>query len=304
MLYAPDDAAAQRGFDAAFGAMSRVDALLSDYRPDSELSRINAAAGSGEWVRVSEGTLRVLRLARQVSMETGGAFDMTAGPAVALWRETRRSGVAPGELERARAVALVDWRALEVVGDAARLHGRGMRLDAGGIGKGHAVGEALKAVEGLGLGRCLVSLAGDVGAGEAPPGQPGWRVRVSANRDDSAGVLWLRGACASTSGDAEQFVEIDGVQYSHIVDPRTGMGLTHGMAVTVVAREGAVADAMATALCVMGPERAREFASRRRGFSAILHEPGEEPVVINGAGLIELAQPSSGVQAPEDAPLR
>jgi thiamine biosynthesis lipoprotein len=302
VLYAPDEEAAQRGFDAAFGAMSRVDELLSDYRPDSELSRINAAAG--EWVRVSEGTLRVLRLARQVSMETGGSFDMTAGPAVALWRETRRTGVAAGAVERARAVSLVDWRAMEVVGDAARLHGRGMRLDAGGIGKGHAVSEAVKALGKLGLGRCLVSLAGDVGAGDAPPGERGWRVRVSASGDEGAGVLWLRWACVSTSGDAEQFVEIGGVRYSHVVDPRTGMGLTHGMAATVVARDGAVADAMATALCVMGPERAREFASRRRAFSAILHEPGKEPVVIDGAGLIEFAQPSTGVQAPEDAPLR
>jgi thiamine biosynthesis lipoprotein len=122
-------------------------------------------------------------------------------------------------------------------------------------------------LERAGAARCLVALAGDVYAADAPPGQPGWRVEIRGDRtgDDAppVGVLWLRHAGVSTTGDSEQFVEIDGVRYSHVIDPRTGLGLTDPRMVTVLAPRGMDADALAKGVCVRGvPEAAtlaREF---------------------------------------------
>jgi thiamine biosynthesis lipoprotein len=133
---------------------------------------------------------------------------------------------------------------------------------------------AVRALARLGIRQALVSLAGDIAAGDAPPGEKGWVVELNP----VAGVtdrMMVSNVCVSTSGDAEQFVQIDGVRYSHIVDPRTGLGVTHRVAVTVVAEEGALADAMATALSVMTPEQAWAFASDRRDLSVLLYQVEE-----------------------------
>lgn len=286
VLYAPDEATAQRGLEAAYAEIGRLESLLSDYRPASELSRVSAAAGSGEWVAVSADTERVLRLGQRFAAETNGAFDMTAGAAVDLWRAARREGKVPSAEAVARAAGLVDWRALEVKAGAARLPRAGMRLDPGGIAKGDAAERAVKAVKRAGIPCVLVALAGDVAAGDAPPGEAAWRVDVRVD-GKKVGLVRLVNACVSTSGDTEQFIEAEGVRYSHVIDPRTGWGVQHRHAATVVAFEGAAADALATALTVMTWEEAVAFARGGKGITVLLHRPGEETWAQGDRGVID-----------------
>src|SRR5262249_17425540 len=148
----------------------------------------------------------------------------------------------------------------------ARLAKPRMRLDLGGIGKGFAAQEALAVLDGLGLRRSLVSIAGDVVCGDAPPGREGWEGAIGKTGEE----LSLARAAVSTSGDSEQFVEIGGARYSHIVDPHTGAGLTGSAWVTVTAHDGATADALATAVSVLGEEKGRSLVGSFEGARLVV----------------------------------
>jgi thiamine biosynthesis lipoprotein len=265
LLYTTTEADARRASAAAFERVARLNAILSDYDPESELMRLCAQAG-GEPVPVSEDLYRVLERAVEVARATGGAFDPTMGPVVRLWRRARRQRRLPDERDLAEARRLVDWKLVELDPEqrTVRLGRAGMRLDLGGIAKGYAAAEALKVLEAQGIRRALVAAAGDIALGEPPPEASGWRIAV-ATPDAESGVgptLVLSGCSVSTSGDAEQFVEIGGVRYSHIVDPRTGIGVQGRSSATVVGDEGARVDAVATALSVLGPEEGIRVADQ------------------------------------------
>jgi thiamine biosynthesis lipoprotein len=260
VLYARDADQAGRAADAALARVAALDAALSDYRADSELMALCARAG-GPPVEIGPDLSRVLAAAGQWAVRSGGAFDPTVGPLVRLWRRARRIGEMPDAAALARARSLVGFAKLEVDGAArtARLAEAGMQLDLGGIAKGDAADEAQAVLRAHGITRALVAAGGDVVVTGAPPGRRGWTVAVSLPApllDPALPPLELTDAAVSTSGDAEQFVVIDGVRYSHIVDPRTGLGLAGRSAAAVVARHGAAADALATAVSVMEPDAA------------------------------------------------
>jgi thiamine biosynthesis lipoprotein len=250
-LYASDESNAEAAAAEAFREVSRLEQIMSDYRPSSEVSKLCARAGEGP-VQVSQELFEVLEVSRRVSKASGGAFDVTVGPLVALWREARQTGQMPDTAALARAKHLVGWELIELDGETrcVTLGRPGMKLDLGGIGKGYAAARAVGVLRSRGMPRCLVALAGDIAAGDAPPGAKGWRIGVVGG-----GEMHLANASVSTSGDSEQFVEIGGVRYSHIVDPRTGLGVVGGpSAVTVWGRDGALVDAVASAVCVTGDD--------------------------------------------------
>ena len=285
-LYAPDDAVAERAARAAFSRMAEIEQAMSDYRASSEVSRISDVAGVG-WSAAGDDLRSVLATAARVSEASGGAFDATVGPAVAAWRSARRSGALPSAEELARLRSLIDWRGVELDDDRAmaRLVRPGMRLDLGGIAKGYGAAEGLRAMRAHGIDRAMVALAGDIALGAPPPGAPGWRVQVSPGPDlPAAGVLVLRRVNVSTSGDAQQFVEIGGVRYSHIVDPRTALGVTRSMAVTVVEEDPAACDALATAACVMDPAAVRAMLERFPRAFAILQQVEAGEVKVTRVG--------------------
>lgn len=288
VLYATDEPAARSGAAAAFARIARLDAVMSDYRQDSELNRLSESP-PGRWVPLSDDLFRVLELSQGFSERTAGAFDCTVGPLTRIWREARRSGELPRAEDLAAARAAVGWRLLELdsATRSARLGAGGMRLDLGGIGKGFAAQEASMVLRGLGLTRHMVALAGDVTAAAPPPGEPGWRVVVESGY--GAGprpVIWLADRSVSTSGDAEQFIDFGGVRYSHILDPRTGLGLTSRAAATVVAPDGAAADALASAACVLGPEAARAAFGGAPGLGVRMVVDGAEHRFGPASGLI------------------
>lgn len=257
VLFAPSIDCAAPAADSAFAEIERLEASFSDWSPASELSQLAERAGAGP-VAVSPDLLDVLRRAAEISAATDGAFDVTVGPLVRLWREARRARALPAEADLERARALVGWRLVEL--DPARgtvaLARPGMRLDLGGIGKGYACQRALDLLAARGCERALVQMGGDIACGAPPPGHAGWGIEVAGDR------RYLRDVAVATSGDAEQHVEIDGVRYSHVVDPRTGIGLTTRVLVTITAPDGATADALATAAGMLDAERLRAALER------------------------------------------
>jgi thiamine biosynthesis lipoprotein len=243
---------------------------MSDYQSTSELMRLCAKAG-GPPVKVSGALFFVLARAEKVARESNGAFDVTVGPVVRLWRRARRTHRLPDADRLKAALALVGYRnvVLDEKARTVKLLKPGMLLDLGGIAKGYAADEMLKVLARHGLTRALVAAGGDIAVKDAPPGKPGWSIAISsvdANKEKQ-GRLVLANAAVSTSGDAEQYVEIDGKRYSHIIDPRTGVGLVGRMSATVVAPDGITSDGLTKVVAVLGPKKGFEIIEKYRGVS-------------------------------------
>ncbi|MDP6752284.1 MAG: FAD:protein FMN transferase [Verrucomicrobiota bacterium] len=256
VVHADDAGLAKRAVQAAFDRVAALNRIMSDYDPESELNRLSNLAGSGKSARISKELCAVLDRAQKLANDTGGAFDVTAGASVQHWRRARRLKRLPPEQVLDTALKTVGFRRLNL--DAknctAELAKPGMRLDLGGIAKGHALDEALAALKRQGVRKALVSAGGDIVAGSAPPGKKGWRVAlIGLGEKAEPELLWLANAAVATSGDLFQFLEIDGTRYSHIVDPRTGRALTEQRLVHVIAPDGITADSVATAISVLGP---------------------------------------------------
>ena len=273
-LYTNDDTLARRASRAAFARIAGLDASYSDYNPESELSRLCDRAG-GPPVRVSPDLFEILTLSKHFAEASHGAFDVTIAPVGRLWRRARREKKLPDPetLKRARALVGIDRLELDPIRRTARLATPGMRLDLGGIAKGHASQAAIDTLKREGVPIALVAGAGDIVAGDPPPGKEGWEVAIASEVTQgklATPKVILRNKAISTSGDTERFVEIGGVRYSHILDPKTGIGLTRRIQVTVVAPRGAVADAVDTAASVLGIEAGRKMIDDTPGAAGYL----------------------------------
>ena len=257
VLHAADERTAQFAATAAFERIAALDRMMSDYRPDSEVRQI--ARHAGEPVPVSRELFAVVRRAVEIASATGGAFDPTIGPLVTLWRDASRTSRLPALDALAVARTQVGWRHIEL--DAAhstiRLGLPGMSLDLGGIAKGYILQEALRTMRIHGVNRSLAESGGDIIVGDAPPGRPGWAIRTAgAGAAFAERASRLTNAALASSGASAQFVEIDGVRYSHVIDPRTGVGVTSPRIARVIAEDAATADALATAFTVLEPAAA------------------------------------------------
>jgi thiamine biosynthesis lipoprotein len=295
ILYAPDQATANRASAAGYARIAELDLVMSDYKADSELSQLVATAGQGKAVHVSDDFWRVLLASQELSKTSDGAFDVTVGPYVKLWRRARRDKEFPTEKRLAEAREAVGYQHLKLdpAAQTATLERPGMRLDLGGIAVGYALDEALKVIEREGITSVLLDGSGDVLAGDPPPGKPGWRLAIAAPNEDAAAAehLLISGCAATTAGDTFQFVELDGKRYSHVVDPRSGMGLTTRIGVTVIAPDAMTADSLDTAASVLGVEAGAKLIADRPGCAALFTQveadgtiarrktPGFEPFV-------------------------
>jgi len=293
VLYTPDEAIARQASRAAFARIKALDEALTDYDPESELMRLCARAG-GPAVAVSPDLYRVLDRAKQLHDRSGGALDVTLAPVVRLWRRARRERKLPDPKAMAKARALVagcDAIRLDPGARTAELLKPGTRIDLGAIAKGYASGEAIAVLRAEGIASALVAGSGDIVVSGPPPGRPGWRIAVAPLLPEADGrpgrSIFLKDAAVSTSGDAEQFVEIDGVRYSHVIDPKTGLGLTERRSVTVIAPDGATADGLDTAACVLGPDRGLALIESTPGAAGLfvrLNPEGQEVRESKGWG--------------------
>jgi thiamine biosynthesis lipoprotein len=258
-LYAPDLAAAKASAEAAFQRIDALEDIMSDYQADSELMRL-CDQPFGTPVPVSAELFDVLQRAVKVSKLSDGAFDVTVGPYVRLWRFARKRKILPTPAEIAAAREAVGWEKLRFDARArtVTLLVPNMRLDLGGIGKGYAADAALRILKGRGIDRALVAASGDIAVGNPPPGQRGWKIGIAAfggATNTPPPTLLLRNAGISTSGDTEQFIEINGVRYSHIVNPVTGLGLTNRIQATIIGPDATTTDSLDTTVSLLGVQR-------------------------------------------------
>lgn len=274
VLYAAGPSAANEAFAAAFARIGELNRVLSDYDPQSELSRLSQASPTPQGIKVSDDLWQVLEPAQALAARTDGAFDITVGPYVRLWRRTRRQKELPPPERFAEARAAVGYRHVELDPQArrVRLLAANMRLDLGGIAMGYAVDETLRLLAERGITRAMVDASGDIGVNEPPPGKAAWTIGVVplSPAGTPSREIQLAHAAVTTSGDAFQFVEIAGRRYSHIIDPHTGLGLTDRSGVTVIARDCITADSLATAVSVLGPQAGLALIEQTPGAAAFI----------------------------------
>ncbi|MBV9866114.1 MAG: FAD:protein FMN transferase [Abitibacteriaceae bacterium] len=272
VVYTLDQATAERACTAAFNRIAQLEDIMSDYRPTSELMRLCARAG-GPPIKVSDDLFFVLQRSQEVAARSHGAFDITVGPYVALWRRARKQHVFPTTEELAQAGKLVGWQKVRLGArhKTVQLLVLGMRLDLGGIAKGYAGDCALDVLQQFGITRALFESGGDIVMSDPPPGKAGWNIEIlNAGQELKQHTRLLANAAISTSGDTEQFVTFNGQRYSHIVDPRTGLGLTDRIAVTIIAPKGITSDSLSTAVSVLGAQQGQRLAKSYPGTWAYI----------------------------------
>ncbi len=266
--------------EQVFQEVDRIDAQMSNYKPESELSAINREAASHP-VLVEPGLFRLLEDSVRYSRETDGAFDITVGPLMKHWGFFRGRGRLPSQAEIAEALKHVGYRHIHLDSTARtiRFDEAGIELDLGGIAKGYAVDQAVEVLRSNGIASALVSGGtSSIYALGAPPGERGWRVTV---RDPfqarkPADVLLLRNYSLSTSGSYEKFFEIGGKIYCHIMDPRTGWPVENMLSTTVLAPTTTESDALSK-LFVLGVEGSRPVLETHSDLTAIFYLPGDSP---------------------------
>lgn len=274
IVYAEKEDAAAVGAKAVFARIAQLEDVFSSYRSHSELSRLSQSAHENA-TPVSDALFTALRAAQALSAETEGAFDITAGPLIDLWRESRDNKRLPTDQALNTAMERTGWRLVELDEQKKRvtLKKAHMKLDMGGIAKGFILDEALKVLKSHGLHRALIEAGGDIVIGNPPPGRDGWGVHVPGAPPESdlfRAAQSLSNAAVSTSGDTEQYAVIEGVRYAHVVNPATGLGLTHRTMATVIAPDGLTSDGYATALTVLDSKERNAFLSNHPEVMAFI----------------------------------
>jgi thiamine biosynthesis lipoprotein len=287
---------AEQAIEEAFAEMERVNSLLNNYDPESEVSAINRNAGDSP-VRVSEETMEALTLAVQYGDMTGGALDITISPLLRLWGfgkdDVGLEGDEPEPAELEKAKALVDYHALELsrhrtwkgtIRRSARLTTKGMWIDVGSFSKGYVADKAVAVLKKRRIENALVIAGGTVcGMGVKPDGSL-WQVGVQHPRDPNRilTAVPLKNCSISTSGDYENFYLKNGTRRGHIIDPRTGVPVSRLQAVSVIAPDGVTSDMLDTPLFVLGPEKGMDVARGIKGVEVLMIAEGGQLVYTEG----------------------
>lgn len=258
ILYAKDTSQGRAIARQLFARIDSLNATFSDYLENSEITRLSSSAGTGQKIKVSRDMWRLLRIAQQISLASDGAFDLSIGPLTKLWRRAFRQSQFPDLKEVEAARQKVNFRAIQFypLSRKVELQMPGMRLDAGGIAKGFAVDECFKLLHQVGIRSALVAAGGDIRVGAAPPDKLHW-VIASKGMNPKGEVqdqeLYYQHCAVSTSGDTYRFLDWEGRRYSHIIDPRTGLGMQHRQFTRVSGPSSAWVDGLDTAANVMAP---------------------------------------------------
>ncbi len=248
----------------AFGEIKRIEDLLSKYNQASEVSKLNSAGQ----LKVSRETYYIIVRSKEFWALSNGAFDITVGPLVELWGFRDKKYYLPLKAEIAQTLKMVgtDKIILNPADNLVKFAVPGMQIDLGAIAKGYAVGCAVRKLRENAIKSCLINAGGQIYCLGSKSGKP-WVVAIAdPGKKGISGKLRLINKAVSTSGDYEQFFIKDGTRYGHIFDPRTGMPANSGLAsVTVVADDSLVADALTTAIFVLGEEKGKSLAEKFPG---------------------------------------
>ena len=268
---------ADEAIDKGFHEIERLEKTANFYSPDSEISQINTHAGITP-VKVSSDILELLMKARYVSEKTDGAFDLTIGPVISLYDFHKK--VLPTDAAIMKKLSLVNYRDIVINRNQSTvfLRKKGMLIDPGGIMKGYAAAKAAEVLKKHGVNSAIVAVAGDISTfGPKPDGSP-WKVGIrdprAQEQDEVMTTLQLRDMSISTSGDYERFFIMNGRRFHHLISPKTGYPSEECRSVSIIATEGAFADAFATGIFILGPEKGVK----------ILEEIGLEGIIIDRKG--------------------
>lgn len=255
----------------AFDAMQQVEDLMTSYSDSSQVGKINAQAGI-EPVAVDSAIVTVIHEAREIGRQSEGAFDITVLPLLRLWNFKAENPAAPDSGAIKERMKLVDFERVEIQDGTVFLPERGMGLDLGGIAKGYAVDRAAVVLEDYGYEDFMVEAGGDlrVSASELTRGRRRIWVRHPRQREQFFAAIPLDAGAVATSGDYERYFELGGKRYHHILDPKTGYPAKPCVSVTILADTAAQADALSTAVFVLGPTRGLALIERTEGVEGLI----------------------------------
>ncbi len=283
---------AEAAIGAAFKEIARVEALMTTWDPESPLSKVNAASG-GPGVAVPEELLTIIERSKRVSAQTGGKFDISFGAIGRLWDFKAKSPKPPAPAALAAALPLVDYRSVIVDRDkgTVRLAKPGMRIGLGAIAKGYAVDRASAILRSKGFDDFIVYGGGDLYISGKKGDRP-WKMGIQNPRDRGAYFAKFsleKDGAVVTSGDYEKFFELEGRRYHHIIDPATGYPAKGTASVTVVAESTALADALATGIFVLGPEKGMALIEATPSLQGVIVDESLDIAVSSGLrGRIEV----------------
>lgn len=301
MAWTADQDAANRAFDAVFTEFSRLDGLLSVWKPDSDVSTLNAGAGMQK-VQVSRDTMAVLKAAKDASDLTQGKFDVTFGPLSDVWKfDHDQDNTVPDRAAIEARLPLIDYRkiVLDERNGTAFLMKQGMRVHLGGIGKGYAVDRGVAILREAGLRNFSIQSGGDLYVAGQRGDRP-WRLGIADPRAPDGPVfarVELSDRTFSTSGDYERAFIKDGVRYHHILDPATGEPSRRSRSVTIVAKDALHADGLSTGVFLLGPEEGMALVERLRDVEAVIVGADNQVHISSGLkGMVEIVhQPTEGI---------
>jgi len=276
-IFAKDSAKAAQAATVAFHCADSLNQIFSDYLDSSELNHLNATSGQNRYVPVSTAMFDILKYAVDAARKSKGSYDISMGPVVRLWRQARKEKKLPDEDSLQSALKKVGYQFihLDTVHQSVWLEKAGMQLDLGGLGKGYVAQAALNIIQDMGSPSSMVNAGGKIAIGKAPPGRNGWRIGITLPGEREKimqRLLLLNNTSVATSGDIYQHLDINGKRYSHIVDPKTGLGITSQRNVTVIARNGVISDWLATACSILPIDEALELVRTIDGAALLITE--------------------------------
>jgi len=271
--YSDDNDYAVSAIDEAFKEMKRIESVFSKFDENSEVSKINKLAGLDK-LGVSSEVFDLIERSAYYSKISEGAFDITVAPIMETWGFLRREGLMPDKEAIEKALKDVGYKNIELdpKNGFVRFLNKGTKVDFGGIAKGYAVDRAKEILVSRGIKNGLINLGGNIFALGNAPGKKNWKIGVQdpRNKGKLLHSFELTNRAISTSGNYERFFEIKGQRYSHIVNPITGVPCQGVISVTVVADSAEEADALSTAIFVMGEEKGLSFAKSIKGVKVLM----------------------------------
>lgn len=276
-IFANDSANAANAANAAFHCADSLNLIFSDYIDSSELNRLSAASGQNRYVPISAALSDILKYALEAAEESEGSYDISMGPVVKLWRKARKEQQLPDSGSLRTALQKVGYKSihLDVAHQAVWLEKPGMQLDLGGLGKGYVAQAALEIIRQAGFPSAMVNAGGKIVTGDAPPGRKGWRIGIALPEEKDnfmSRLLLLNNTAVATSGDVYQHLDLNGTRYSHIIDPKTGVGITTQRTVTVIAKNGTIADWLSTACSVLPIDKSFALIQKFEGAAILITE--------------------------------
>ena len=282
-LVAPEEEEARRAAMQAFQEIKRIEQLMSPKITSGDVYRINQSAGAG-WVNVSPETIEVIQKAKEISTLSEGAFDITVAPLTRIWRGAREKGFPPSVEEVAKLLELVNFREMLISPEGkVLLRKKGMAVDFGGIAKGYAVDKAFEILRSLGHENIIVNAGGDLRAGGKRGDQP-WTIGIQHPRqpDGIMAKMSLSDSAMATSGNYQKFFMYQGRRYGHIFNPSDGFPTESSQSVSVTHKNSMTADALATAVFVMGPEKGYALCQKMDGVNCFIVDRDGRVIVSPG----------------------